>query len=111
MCEKNRVSSQLSVQPVRNHLNHSLCSNTRLCSPLELELMIKLRTLLTLFTLVLKAEASDYGMGALHFQRSLWCSANHNALHQLANQSGLCCLKEGFVENDSFERGGLDMGQ
>ncbi len=32
--------------------------------------------------------------GALHFRSSLWCSANHNALGQLANQSGLC-LSEG----------------
>ncbi len=32
--------------------------------------------------------------GELHFRRSLWCSANHNALGQLANQSRLC-LPEG----------------
>ncbi len=38
-------------------------SVTRLCSPLGLELMGKLRTLLTVFTLILKAEARDYGKG------------------------------------------------
>ncbi len=32
--------------------------------------------------------------GALHFRHGLWCSANHNALCQLANQSTLC-LSEG----------------
>ncbi len=41
----------------------SLLSLTRLCSPLGLVLMVKLRTLLTVFTLVLKAEALDYGKG------------------------------------------------
>ncbi len=66
----------------------------RLFSPLRLELMLKLRTLLTVFSLVLKAEARDYGKGALLFRRGLWCSANHNALGQLANQSRLC-LSEG----------------
>ncbi len=35
----------------------------RLCSPHGLELMIKLRTLLTVFTFILKAEAHDYGKG------------------------------------------------
>ncbi len=32
--------------------------------------------------------------GAFHFWHGLWCSANHNALGQLANQSRLC-LSEG----------------
>ncbi len=48
-----------------------------------------LRTLLPVFNLVLKAEACDYGKGALHFRFGLCCSANHNALCQLANQSRL----------------------
>ncbi len=38
-------------------------SVTRLCSPLGLELMVKLRTLFTVFTIILKAEAHDYGKG------------------------------------------------
>ncbi len=38
-------------------------SVTRLCSPLGLELVVKVRTLLTVFTLILKAEARDYGKG------------------------------------------------
>ncbi len=37
----------------------------------------------------------------------LWCSANHNALYQLANQSRLHLSEgEAFVENNAFERGG-----
>ncbi len=38
-------------------------SVTRLCSPLGFELMVKLRTLLTVFIFTLKAEARDYGKG------------------------------------------------
>ncbi len=56
--------------------------------------MVKLRTLLTVFTFILKAEACDYGKGRYISDACLWCSANHNALGQLANQSRLC-LSEG----------------
>ncbi len=56
--------------------------------------MIKLRTLLTVFTFILKAKARDYGKGRYISDECLWCSANHNALCQLANQSRLC-LSEG----------------
>ncbi len=67
-----RVTSQRSVQPVRNRLNHGLCANTYelhhcVCNttlfPSRLELMIKLRMLLTVFIFTLKAEAGDYGKG------------------------------------------------
>ncbi len=67
---------------------------TRLCSPLGLELMVKLRALLTVFTFILKAKARDYSKGHYISDSCLWCSANHNALCQLANQSRLC-LSEG----------------
>ncbi len=60
----------------------------------RLELMVKLRTLLTVFIFTLKAEASDYCKGRYISDACLWCSANHNALGQLANQSRLC-LSEG----------------
>ncbi len=56
--------------------------------------MVKLRTLLTVFTFVLKAEARDYGKGCYISDLWLWCSPNYNALCQLANQSRLC-LSEG----------------
>ncbi len=36
-----------------------------------------------------KAEAHDYGKGRYFSDACLWCSANHNALGQLANQSRL----------------------
>ncbi len=56
--ERDWVTSQRSVQPVRNHLNRGwlqthtsivTVSIMQLGSPLGLELMIKLRTLLTVF--------------------------------------------------------------
>ncbi len=43
-----------------------LLSLTRLCSPLGLELMVKLKTLLTVFTLILIMD-SRLWKGALHF--------------------------------------------
>jgi len=67
-----RVTSQRSVQPVRNRLNRGLCANTYehhhcVCHttlfPSRLELMLKLRMLLTVFIFTLKAEARDYGKG------------------------------------------------
>ncbi len=70
-------------------------SVTRLCSPLWLELMVKLRTLLTVFTFILKAKSRDYGMGHYITDSCLWCSANHCALGQLANQSKLCLSERG----------------
>ncbi len=80
--------------------NRSLCENTYelhhcVChETLGLELMVKLRTLLTVFIFILKAKACDYGEGRYISNECLWCSANHNDLGQLANQSRLC-LSEG----------------
>ncbi len=54
-------------------LHHCVCHTTLFRS--RLELMVKLRTLLTFFTLVLKAEAHNYGKGVT-FWYGLWCSAN-----------------------------------
>ncbi len=91
--ERDRVTSQWSQR-----LNHGLCANTYehhhcVCHatlfPSRLELMVKLRTL-TVFTLILKAEACNYEKGRYISDLCLWCSASHNALCQLANQSRLC---------------------
>ncbi len=72
-------------------------SVTQLCSSFVLELMVKLRTLLTVFTFILKDEARDYGKGRYISDSCLWCSANHNALGQLANQSRLCFSEGGTL--------------
>ncbi len=58
----------------------------QLCCTLGLELMVKLRPLLTVFIFTSKAEAGDYGKGHYISDTRLWCSANHKALGQLANQ-------------------------
>ncbi len=74
---------------LQTHTSIITVSVTRLCSPLGLELMVKLRTLLTVFTFILKDEAGDYVKGRNISDECLRCSANHNALYQLANQSRL----------------------
>ncbi len=49
---------------LQTHTSFITVSVTRICSPLGLELMVKLRTLLTIFKFTLKAEARDYGKGS-----------------------------------------------
>jgi len=72
-------------------------SVARLCSPSRVELMVKLRTLLTVFTFILKDEARDYGKGHNISDECLQCSANNNALGQLANQSRLHLSERGTL--------------
>ncbi len=75
---------------VQIHTCFITVSVTLLCSLFVLELMVKLKTLLTVFIFILKAEARDYGKGRYISDACLWCSANHIAQGQLANQSRLC---------------------
>ncbi len=98
VCVCSCVCSHVCERETGSHHNHGLCANTyphhhcvchRLCSPFRLELMAKLRTLLTVFTFILKDKAHDYGKGRYISDECMWCSANHNALCQLANQSRL----------------------
>ncbi len=49
------------------------------------------------FTFILKAKACDYGKGRYISDDCMWCSANHNALGQLANQSRLCLSEWGTL--------------
>ncbi len=94
MCERGR-QGHTTAACLQIYTSVITVSVTRLCSPLRLELMVKLRTLLTVFTFILKAEARDYGKGLYISDSCLWCSANHNALGQLANQSRLHLLEGG----------------
>ncbi len=57
------TSAILTAACLQTHKSFITVSVTRLCSPLGLELMVKLRTLLTVFTFIVKAEARDYGKG------------------------------------------------
>ncbi len=82
------------------------CVITRLCSPFELELMVKLRTLLTVFTLILKAKAPDYGKG--HCQ-SLFKTSHVSRRSSLKCLSGiqvqllsLCMGKHQILQNCSL---------
>ncbi len=59
--------------------------------------MVKLRTLLTVFAFILKDEVCAYGKGRYISDECLWCSANHNALCLLANQSRLHLLEGGTL--------------
>ncbi len=78
-----------------NELHHCVCHATLF--PSRLELMIKLRTLLEVFTFILNAKARNYGKGRYISDKYLWCLANHNALGQLANQSGLRLSERGTL--------------
>ncbi len=74
---------------VQTHTSFITVSVMRLCSPLGLELMVKLRTLLTVFTFILKAKAGDYGKG-LYISTGLWWLANQSRLH--LSEGGTLCL-------------------
>ncbi len=113
--ERDNVSSQQSVQPseidliaacVQTHMSIITVSVTQICSPLGLELMVKLRTLLTVFTLILKAEARDYGKG--RYISDAACVFGQSQCTGSAGQSEPTALvwRRDFVENEAFERGG-----
>ncbi len=101
--ERDRVTSQRSVQPVRNRLNRGLFANTYelhhcVCHatlfPSQAWTDGKTKDIINYLYIYFESWSSRLWKGALHFRRGLWCSANHNALCQLANQSRLC-LSEG----------------
>ncbi len=113
-CERERVTSQRSVQCVRNSLNRGLCANTYehhvsvtwLCSPLGLELMVKLRTLLAVFTFILKAEARDYGKGRYIYNVAcgVWPITIHCASWPI--RADCACRKEGLCRKQSVWEAG-----
>ncbi len=97
------TASQRSVQPVRNCLNRGLCANTYkhhhcVCHttlfPSRAWTDRKTKDIINCLYIHFESWSSRLRKGALHFRCSLWYSANHNALCQLANQSRLC-LSEG----------------
>ncbi len=56
-------SAVLIAACVQTHTSFITVYVTQLCFLLGLELMVKLRTLLTVFIFILKDEARDYGKG------------------------------------------------
>ncbi len=79
----------------------SLCLSLD-CSPLGLELMLKLRTLLTVFTLNLKDDAK----GALHFRLVLVVFGQSQCTVSVGqSEQTVLVRRRGFVEtNNVFER-------
>ncbi len=101
VCEGNRVTSQRSLQPIWNSLNRGLCT----ANTYE-------HHHATLFPFQawndgkanLKVEVRDYGKGRYISNACLWCSANHNALGQLANRSKLCLSEGGALKKMTLLR-------
>ncbi len=71
-------------------------SVTRLCSSLGHERMVKLRTLLTAFTFILKAEAGDFGKG--RYISDAACGVWPITMHwvSLPIRAHYACRKEGL---------------
>ncbi len=117
--ERDRVTSQRSVQPVRNSLNRGLFANTYkhhhhcICHatlfPSRAWTDAKTKDIINCLYFHFESWSSRLWKGALHFRRGLWCSANHNALCQLANQSRLHLSEEGLCRKLSvWERQGIE---
>ncbi len=79
------------------HTSIITVSVMRLCSPFGLQLMVKLSTLLTVFTYILKAKACYYGKE--RYISHAACGVQPITMHffQLANQSSLRLLEGGTL--------------
>ncbi len=116
--ERDRVTSQQSVQPseivliaacLQTHMSFITVSVTWFCSSFGLELMVKLRTLLTVFTLILKAEACDYGKG--RYISNAACGVRPITMHCASwpIRADCTCRKEGLCRKRSiWERWGIE---
>ncbi len=92
-CQSEMVLNRSLFANTYEH-HHSVCH--AILFPSRVELMVKRRTLLTIFNF--ESWRSELWK-ALHYRHGLWCSANHNALCQLDNQSRLhLSERRGFVE-------------
>ncbi len=72
--------------------------------PLWLELMVKLRTLLTVFTLVLKAEARDYGKGRYISNALVVFSQSQCTVSVSQSEQTVLVGRRDFVENRGGHR-------
>ncbi len=87
---------------LQTHTSIITVSVTRLCFPLGLELMVKLRTLLTVFTFILKAEAHDYGKG--RYISDAACGVRPITMHCASwpIRADCACWKEGLCRKQSI---------
>ncbi len=117
--ERERERRERDVQHVRNRLNqaclltHSNSSFiTVVChATVHLELMVKLRTLLTVFTFILKAEARDYGKGRYISDAACGQSQCTVPVGQstINHRADCACRKEGLCRKRSvWERRGME---
>ncbi len=94
---------------LQTHTSFITVSVTRLCSPLGLELMVKLRTLLTVFTFILKAKARDYGKG--RYISDAAYGVRPITMHCVSwpIRADCACRKEGLCRKRSiWERRGIE---
>ncbi len=99
----------LIVACVQTHTSFITVSVTRLCSSFGLKLMVKLRTLLTVFTFILKAEAHDYGKG--RYISDAACGVRPITMHCFSwpIRADCACRKEGLCRKRSiWERWGIE---
>ncbi len=102
-CHITVESAVLTAACVQTHSSIITVSVTRLCSPLLAELMLKLMTLLTVFTLILKAETRDYGKG--RYISDTACGVRPITVHRVSRpiRADCACLKEGLRERRGIE--------
>ncbi len=68
--------------------------------------MVKLRTLLTVFTFILKAKAHDYAKGRYISDRLVVFGQSQCTGSAGQSEHTVLVGRRGFVENEAFERGG-----
>ncbi len=102
-------SAVFTVACVQIHTSIINVSVTWLCSPLGLELMVKLRTLLTVFIFTLKAEARDYGKGC--YISDAACGVRPITMHWVSwpIRADCACRKEGLCRKRPGQRGNTIM--
>ncbi len=108
VCARGRQGNTTAASYPATHTSFITVSVTRLCSPLGLELMVKLRTLL-IFTLVLKAKARDYGKG--NYISNSACGVRPITMHWVSWPIRADCAywKEGLCRKLSvWERLGIE---
>ncbi len=84
---------------LQTHMSIITVSVTWFCSPLGLELMVKLRTFLTFFTFILKDEARNNGKGRYISDTAcgVWLITMHCSSWPI--RTDCACRKEGLLEN------------
>ncbi len=109
VCERGRHGHTTAACVLQTHTSIITASVTRLCSSLGLELMVKLRTLLTVFTFILKAKAAIMERGVTFPTRA--CGVRPITMHCASwpIRADCACRKEGLCRKRSvWERRGIE---